>query len=93
MRIEKKVTYEATRTVCEKLVCDLCGRETTQSDWHTDLYDTKETKISYRDGKCYPGEGFGTEYSVDLCPECFQEKLIPWIKSHGGQVREEEWDY
>ncbi len=30
---------------------------------------------------------------VDLCPECFKERLLPWLDSQGAKARIEDWDW
>jgi hypothetical protein len=77
--------------------CDLCGLESTSSDWDAGLYEMNETEISIKikqkEGENYPEGGYGTEYEIDLCPGCFKNRLIPWLKSEGAAVEEKEWDW
>jgi hypothetical protein len=30
---------------------------------------------------------------VDICPDCFIDKVKPWVESQGIEFREEEIDY
>lgn len=95
-------TYETkevihTRKVCTHLHCDICGKEGAHGDWESGYYEIQETKlevtVTQRDGSSYPdGSGWGTSLRVDLCPECFRDKLVPWVNSQGGNVKKEEWD-
>ncbi len=98
--------YEAvteTRTVTnQKLVkktCDLCGKEArAEDDWDSASsfdYDetTVEVKVVRKKGERYPSGGSETEYAVDLCPDCFAKKLIPWLESQGAAVHETDIDW
>ena len=90
---EKEVTE--TARIFLKRVCDLCGRESKDYDWSTGKFSVNETKLSVTakltEGHAYPESGLGMDISIDLCPWCFKEKLIPWLKSQGARVEEEEW--
>ena len=56
-------------------------------DWSKELhYEVKETEIRLKTGSNYPEGGSGEETTIDICPECFTEKLIPWVKSQGGGI-------
>jgi hypothetical protein len=79
--------------------CDLCGAEAKKPDylWSGGTYDVNETEVSViirqREGEAYPEGGSGTEYRIDMCPKCFKEKLVPWLRSQGAQVNEKDWDW
>ena len=79
------------------LTCDLCGRETKWRGWAEDCWDVDEIEIKVtirrHQGQNYPEGGWGTDYEVDLCPECFKDKLIPWLESQGAKVQQTEWDW
>ena len=87
--IERKVLIETT--------CDLCGAVAKRGDWTSSMYEINdvdiEVKIFQKDGRSYPEGGSGTEYRVDMCPDCFIEKLIPWLQSQGCSARRKEWDW
>lgn len=74
------------------LVCDLCGKESKpyQDDWREGQYDVNETTIEHRTGSHYPDNWSITTVSVDLCPTCFQTKLIPWLEAQGCQISRRE---
>jgi hypothetical protein len=77
--------------------CDLCGRESKYADWSTGNYEVDETEIAitivHKKGESYPEASFGKTMDIDLCPVCFKDKLIPWLKEEGATINEEEWDY
>ena len=87
--------YEVSRHT--KTTCDLCGAVSDSPDnWAGEPYAIEETELTvcvkHKDGTEYHhGEGYGTIYDVDLCPECFEKKLIPWLVSQGAKVERKEW--
>lgn len=81
-----------TRKVCALITCDIC-KETTKTNWQNEHYDATETEIRLKTGNNYPEGGSGEETTIDICPRCFQEKLIPWVQSHGGEPTTREWDW
>jgi len=97
MRTHKTVQCE--REVIDKQTCDLCGEEARfPGDWKgSGMWEVKETEISVRirhkEGTEYPDGGSGTELHVDMCPNCFKNKLIPWLNSQGAKLRQEEWSW
>ena len=83
-----------------KRTCDLCGQESEQlneENWDARGYDINETritvKITQKEGSAYPEGGSGTKYDIDLCPDCFKDRLIPWLISQGAKIKQEEWDF
>lgn len=81
-----------------KATCDLCGRAATRSTpienaWDRESFEVADTEIRCRTGKSYPDSGGGLEWIVDLCPQCFQERLVPWLRSQGAKIESQEWDW
>jgi len=78
--------------------CDLCGTESKNEEWGDGgSYDVNETEITVeirqKEGHSYPEGGSGTKYEIDLCPNCFKNKLIPWLRSQNANIEKEEWDW
>ena len=83
-----------------KKVCDLgCGTEGKGSvdNWEDEYWQEEEThmtvEIYHKKGSNYPEGAYGKRLTVDICPKCFQEKLIPWLKSQGAKLEYEKYDY
>jgi hypothetical protein len=100
LKIYKKKRITETQTVFEKMICDICKRESKRYDWAATNYEADETEIKVivkqQKGSQSPDggyAGFGTKIEVDICPDCFATKLIPWLKSQGAVIEEEEWDW
>ena len=91
----KEIVIPAKRlTTLARRRCDLCEESTTEKrDWGKDHYDVEETEVRYKTGANYPEGGSGEETTIDICPKCFTEKLIPWVKSQGGEPTVKEWDW
>jgi len=78
------------------LICDLCRKQSTShatKDWGENTYDIAETKVTMKRGYAYPDSGETVQTEFDICPECFETKLIPWLTSQGAapQVQEADW--
>lgn len=96
---------EYDKRTCTRIVCDLCGAECRdpedenwsrrdRSQWHSpdDPHEMQVSEISCRHHTCYDVEegAWGTTYTIDLCPWCFMDRLLPWIRENGGTVHEED---
>jgi hypothetical protein len=94
--------------ILDHMSCDLCGKSTRQmkrmnkdrsltplaaSEWSQGHYDVNETEISFNKGENYPEGGFGEKLEFDICPDCFMNKLVPWMKEQGSEPRKTEWDW
>ena len=99
MKVYKKIEYQTSYNRLEKIICDVCKAETTK-EWKHHNTDEFKIEISMREGFIYRmvdgydhDEGEGTKTQIDLCPDCFKSKLIPWIESQGGVPNRKEWEY
>jgi hypothetical protein len=83
---------------CVGRACDLCGTKADKGgEWITGSYEYDRTEVSVtiknREGyECADG-GDGTECEIDLCPACFRDKLVPWLKEQGANVDYVKWDW
>ena len=100
MRITEQQQRTSTITVLVKMTCDLCGREARAGQWHGSdhsCWDVNETEVEVtvrsKEGQSYPEGGSGTEFVVDVCPWCFRDRLLPWLRSQGAHIEEREWDW
>jgi hypothetical protein len=87
--VERKVLVETK--------CDLCGEVAKNGDWEKSTYEINEVEVSVtvrqKDGSDYPDGGWGTELVVDICPKCFKETLIPFLREKGANIEKREWDW
>jgi hypothetical protein len=75
--------------------CDLCGKEAPSPNsymhpWAPGTYDVEDVTIEYKTGSSYPEGTDTTTHTMDMCPDCFKDKLIPWLESQGVKMREED---
>ena len=87
IQIEKKIQethYEIT--------CDICGKDSRDYDaidmylstddeliWSNDD-DSSEAEISCKLGNHFLEGDFRNEYTIDVCPRCFMEKVKPLLE-------------
>ena len=89
MKHYKQQDVPATTTkVLDRTTCDLCGDDITNHPHNID-----EVEITRREGSHYPGTGSGETTRVDMCGQCFEGKLAPWLISQGAVVTTEEYDF
>lgn len=100
MKTYERVIHSYERDVLRERKCDLCGalsKNEITHDWSGACYEINETEVTvtikHKKGENYPEGGSGTECEVDLCPNCFKNKLIPWLNSQGANIKEKEWNW
>lgn len=97
MRNYKTVEKLEKHNILDSVQCDICGKKATTLDWNSGSYQINETQIKIvvrkKEGESYPEGGYGTEYDIDICPDCFKNKLIPWFMSQGARIDEKDWDW
>lgn len=78
------------------VVCDLCGRHGEGGSW-VGMYKVDEVEVEVtiirHEGVSYPEGGWGTDYIVDLCPQCFMGRLVPWLREQGAKITERKWEW
>lgn len=74
-----------TRQQQVSMSCDFCGKETKSYSWDRAYYEVNETEVcvelKHKEGFHYPESGSGQEFQCDMCPTCFKEKLVPFLKT------------
>lgn len=83
----KRVEIDHVRVV--EHTCDLCGCD--MRNQAKNSYEVKESTVEVRDGNEYPEDCFGTTYTVDVCVNCMQTVVFPWLIEQGASVREEDY--
>lgn len=90
-KYEERTSPETKYQALVETKCELCGNTTTNK-WKTEAFDALEVEVKLKTGSSYPEGGFGEEITIDICPDCFMTKLVPWVKSNGGEPTTKEWD-
>jgi len=89
MKQMKTVAVPATtRESVDFVTCDICGALVEEKQ-----YDVNEIEVRHKSGYSCPGGASLEETSVDLCGKCFDEKLVPWLRSQGAEPRTEKWEW
>lgn len=86
--VDRNRTYRE----CKSIECDMCGKKHAGDEWGDDYYDVLKTAVKIREGDRYPDGGFETDLVFDICPECFRNKLVPWLAEQGAEPRTEEFE-
>jgi hypothetical protein len=78
----KKIEHvpASTREVDDFTTCDLC-----KATLKSDLYAVDEVEVERRKGTKYPEQTDLTVTYVDICPACFDAKLLPWLRAQGAE--------
>lgn len=67
--------------------CDICKKDVKPKD----SFDVSYTTIEMQKAECYPGYTSGMKYRIDVCTDCFEDKIIPLIEEKlGVEFQEEE---
>ena len=98
MKITKKHEVPArVEDVVVGLECDMCGKVVQRDRWgyETSEIDEVLVKITMRrkTGESWPDGGFQKEQEIDICPQCWDETIAPFLKSKGvdPEIVESEW--
>lgn len=75
------------------VICDLCGKSAKKGWWGQTCFDVEDIEISHTSGTRYPEGGITTKVEFHVCPECFTDKVAPWMESQGAVPTESESDW
>ena len=94
MKHTEKRAVERIETFVVKVTCDICHEEIRREhDSVGDGCSAEEVTVEHKTGHSYPEGGSGETVLVDICPKCFDERLVPWLQSQGAEPRKEEWSW
>jgi hypothetical protein len=79
---------EETKQVIDFVSCDICKKKIEK-----DIFSAEEIKIIHKTGSHYPEGGCGEDKSFDICGDCFENTLSPFIESYGSAAKIEIWDW
>lgn len=76
MKVLKKIpAHVEEKVVVDKVVCDICEGEIKHPSW-----DDSKVRIEAVIGNRYPECDCRDLYIIDVCPNCFLEKVKPLIE-------------
>ena len=94
----------STKEVVDFVICDICGKRKEkweQAEYQKKAgvemplraYDMDELEISHWYGKGFPEGDHGyVLVNPDICPVCWETKVIPALRALGLSIRYEEYD-
>lgn len=88
-----KYTKRSSYTKVVSVICDICKDESPDDEWTEDSYHFATTEVNLSKTSSYYGEGSREDFSYDICPKCFENELMPWLKSKGAEPTVEETDW
>ena len=83
-------TYNYNHVV--SITCDICKKEYKGESWECGWGNLLETEIRMKSGTNYPEYGSGDEVEYDICPACFETKLVPFLRGLGAEPTVREWE-
>jgi hypothetical protein len=90
MRYKKKVSaHIEERVESSRETCDGCGKDLADRE---SPHDATEITIEAKIGSFYPEGDARTAYDVDVCSDCFVERIVPVLRAAGFNVRERDAD-
>lgn len=76
-------TETVVRETIDKIFCDICGEDMlAEFNKSGHLYDDCVISHKYAHDYSYDHADHN-EFEPDICPKCFQSKIIPFLKSIG----------
>ena len=83
---------EHTRKELDYYECDLCGKRTSRggialANWAKDAFDHNSVEIVWQHGSIYPDDDFTEWVIFDICPECFESRVMPALEEMGASPR------
>ena len=92
--MKKYAKKQVEKTYLDEITCDCCGRtHTDDRDWSEERYYKQETTIEYTYGSTYPDGGMGESIRIDLCPDCFEHRLLSLLQKEDVHINTTKWDY
>jgi hypothetical protein len=92
MKVTENREVRETRTTVKEIRCDMCPAVTKRELCWPGRGDNNvnRTKIEFEYGSSYPEGQWTTTQSFDVCPDCWEGKVVPWFMSQGAMFRQEE---
>ena len=80
MRFYKEI--QVKERSLDSVRCDMCWKTFSSLNWGGGAYDINDTSVCMTTGKDYVDDIYINEEIVfDICPTCFKNGLVPFIKS------------
>lgn len=92
---------QTTQQVFKIGSCDICGKEAKSTEGIDDclnwskshLYESNTVQIFNERKTNYPGSGSSDKNWFEICPDCFDTKVKPFLESLGAKQYNTEYDW
>ena len=86
---ETREEEQIRKVIIETVIsCDTCGKKAKRGHWDSSVYAVENTEVTvtvhHESGKSYPGDHVTEKIRFDICPDCFRNKLVPYLQSLGA---------
>lgn len=94
---EKREVPARVEEVVVGLKCDLCEKTVKRDRWGFETYEINDVLVSIKmhrkTGESFSDCGFQQEQEIDICPNCWDEVIMPFLKSKGvdPEIVEMDW--
>lgn len=90
MKEKRMIEYKREREEIIRVTCDICNKEAPCPDdnecrWSGKGYEVDKIIVKRECGESYPEGGHLEIEEFDICPECFETKLLPFMISQGAK--------
>lgn len=92
-------TREEKRIVIDAIVCDVCKKEykarpeyNNAVEWGLGAYEKDVTALWFQRGDDYPESDQTVTTRFDICPSCFDNHIVPFLRGLGAVGIELEAD-
>jgi len=92
MKTYKTILKQYESEVLDSLTCDICGKTTNRDNWSDKDFNVNKVTIKLEQGNRYPPDcENGEDITVDICPDCFMTRLVPFFKTFEADIQIKEW--
>ncbi len=84
---KKLISKPREYTAIDTLVCDICKdkAERPDNDWAGNSgFRKNKVTVKWVAGNIYPEGDFSKTEAFDICPDCWTDKLVPWMATFGA---------
>lgn len=84
MKHYKKISVTREENQFDYKTCDSCGKiskKMSLNNWSEKRYGVDEVEIRHKYGSSYPEGESCKELIIDMCPDCFECKVLPFLTS------------
>lgn len=85
MRIQTTHWRSVAELVFVEKTCDICGARSHMENWGNGIDTELLTTVELRRRPLTETGPAALNTTFDICPDCFEDRLIPWLGSLGAE--------